>query len=45
MLLRMNEVFKMNATQFLFVSEYLLKKNKIEADEQKRQLDSIKNRR
>lgn len=42
MLLDMNEVFKLPATQFLFVSEYLIRKNKIEIDEQKRELNKIR---
>lgn len=33
MLLDMDRVFKLPATQFLFISEYLIRKNKVEADE------------
>lgn len=42
MLLDMDRVFKLPATQFLFVSEYLIRKNKIELDEQKRELNKIR---
>lgn len=45
MLLSMDEVVKKPAIQFLFISEYLIRKSQIEYQEQKRQIDAVKNKR
>ena len=42
MLLDMDIVFKMNAIQFLFVSQYLIRKSKIEYNEQKAMMNKNK---
>ena len=44
MLLRMDEVTAKPATQFLFVAEYMIRKNRIEANEQKAQMNKTKSR-